>query len=310
MARFLSKHLGKVALMTAAALWASCSDAKEEKPADNSLNESKPVELSNSTKSLDSIAGEQYEEQNFHSKGISVHISKLTPVDEEPNQDLDIIKKVILSKAKVFSGIHKSFFKNDSLSKKISFDISLDKRGKIEDVVIKSTRTDNDYFDKSLVDYLKQIRFRGANSSTFTLNFEFYIPYPMDSSLAGFLYGSPGNIEIITKTSATFNESDIVIADGCSLTAEEIYETTRKRIHGLRHIYRKYLKEKPEFDGMVVLNLKIAASGAVENVDVKSSTTGYQEFDAEIAKQISQWEFPKSKTGGNVTIPFTFYESH
>ena len=31
MAKFLSKHLGKVALMTAAALWASCSDAKEEK---------------------------------------------------------------------------------------------------------------------------------------------------------------------------------------------------------------------------------------------------------------------------------------
>ena len=32
MAKFLSKHLGKVALMTAAALWASCSEAKEEKP--------------------------------------------------------------------------------------------------------------------------------------------------------------------------------------------------------------------------------------------------------------------------------------
>ena len=32
MAKFLSKHLGKLALMTAAALWASCNDAKEEKP--------------------------------------------------------------------------------------------------------------------------------------------------------------------------------------------------------------------------------------------------------------------------------------
>ena len=31
MAKFLSKHIGKLALMTAAALWASCSDAKEEK---------------------------------------------------------------------------------------------------------------------------------------------------------------------------------------------------------------------------------------------------------------------------------------
>ena len=108
---------------------------------------------------------------------------------------------------------------------------------------------------------------------------------------------------------ATFNESDIVIAEGTSLTAEEIYETIRNRIPGLRHIYHKYLKKKPTFDGMVVLNLKIAASGVVENVDAKSSTTGYQEFDAEIVKTVSRWKFPKSKTGGNVTIPFTFYES-
>lgn len=31
MFNFFGKHLGKLALMTAAALWASCSDAKEEK---------------------------------------------------------------------------------------------------------------------------------------------------------------------------------------------------------------------------------------------------------------------------------------
>ncbi|WP_290949040.1 TonB family protein [Fibrobacter sp.] len=67
------------------------------------------------------------------------------------------------------------------------------------------------------------------------------------------------------------------------------------------------LTKHPVFKGTIVLNLKIAASGAVENVDVKSSTTDYPEFDADIVKAVSSWMFPKSKAGGNVTIPFTFY---
>jgi len=47
----------------------------------------------------------------------------------------------------------------------------------------------------------------------------------------------------------------------------------------------------------------------VEKAVVKSSTTGYQEFDEDIAKKVNNsWKFPKSKTGGNVTVPFTFRE--
>ena len=49
-------------------------------------------------------------------------------------------------------------------------------------------------------------------------------------------------------------------------------------------------------------------SGDVEKAAVKSSTTDYQEFDAEIVKAVSRWKFPKTKTGGNVTIPFAFRE--
>lgn len=77
---------------------------------------------------------------------------------------------------------------------------------------------------------------------------------------------------------------------------------------GLRHIFNKHLNIKPEFNGTVILDLKIAANGAVENAVIKSSTTDYPEFDAEIVKAVSRWKFPKSKTGGNVTIPFNFQE--
>lgn len=77
---------------------------------------------------------------------------------------------------------------------------------------------------------------------------------------------------------------------------------------GLRHIFNKHLNIKPKFNGTVILDLKINANGDVENVVTKSSTTSYQEFDAEIIKAVSRWKFPKSKTGGNVTIPFNFQE--
>ena len=60
---------------------------------------------------------------------------------------------------------------------------------------------------------------------------------------------------------------------------------------------------------MVTLNLKISASGDVEKAVVKSSTTGYQEFDEDIAKKVNNsWKFPKNRAGGNVTVPFTFRE--
>ena len=79
---------------------------------------------------------------------------------------------------------------------------------------------------------------------------------------------------------------------------------------GLRHIFNKHLNIKPEFNGTVILDLKIAANGAVENAIVKSSTTGNQEFDRDVVKAVSRWKFPKSKTGGSVTIPFTFREDN
>lgn len=309
MAKFLSKHLGKMALMTAAALWASCNAAKEEKTASNTLDETKPAEISSSTKSTEAFASEQYEEQNFEIEEASVHISKLSPADKEPNQDLSIVKKVILSNGKTLSRIYKSFFKNDSAYRQISFDIRLDKKGNIKDITVKSSKTGNDSFDKNIVDYLKQIRFRGVSSSTFSLNFNFHIPEPMDNSISGgVLYGISGNITILTKASVTLKEWNIEISDGSSFTTEEIYKAVQKRIQGLRHIYRKHLKKKTKFNGTVILNLKINANGDVENVVIKSSTTSYQEFDAEIVKAVSRWKFPKSKTGGNVTIPFNFQE--
>ena len=63
MAKFLSKHLGKLALMTAAALWASCSDAKEEKVDEHATPKtqaSQSKDIQNAIKNINKNANSKY----------------------------------------------------------------------------------------------------------------------------------------------------------------------------------------------------------------------------------------------------------
>ena len=63
MAKFLSKHLGKLALMTAAALWASCSDAKDERAEEHATPKtqaSQSEEIQNAIKNINKDANSKY----------------------------------------------------------------------------------------------------------------------------------------------------------------------------------------------------------------------------------------------------------
>ena len=63
MAKFLSKHLGKLALMTAAALWASCSDAKDERAEEHATPKtqaSQSEEIQNAIKNINKNANSKY----------------------------------------------------------------------------------------------------------------------------------------------------------------------------------------------------------------------------------------------------------
>ena len=63
MAKFLSKHLGKLALMTAAALWTSCSDAKEEKVDEHATPKtqaSQSKDIQNAIKNINKNANSKY----------------------------------------------------------------------------------------------------------------------------------------------------------------------------------------------------------------------------------------------------------
>ena len=132
-----------------------------------------------------------------------------------------------------------------------------------------------------------------------------------DSLLYGLLYGSGGGIMAKTKGVVQApKESDIVIEKGYNLDERSVLKTIRQRTPGLRHIYNKNLKKKPEFSGTVVLKLNVDEQGAVEKADVDSSTTGYDEFDEDIRRAVSRWIFEKKKVRGTFKIPFKFYEKN
>ena len=86
-------------------------------------------------------------------------------------------------------------------------------------------------------------------------------------------------------------------------------KVVRQRTPGLRHIYNKFLKKKPGFQGKVTLKFTIAPGGEVISIAIASSTTGFSEFDAQVKSAVGRWTFSKVKSGNTtVTIPFTFTE--
>jgi TonB family protein len=129
--------------------------------------------------------------------------------------------------------------------------------------------------------------------------------------LAGLLGGGGGGIATKAKGSIkTPSERDIDMgAGGGSRSAADIMKVVRQRTPGLRHIYNKFLKKKPGFQGKVTLKFTIAPGGEIISISIASSTTGYGEFDGEIKTAVSRWKFSKVKSGNTtVTIPFTFSE--
>ena len=105
-------------------------------------------------------------------------------------------------------------------------------------------------------------------------------------------------------------DTDIEWGSGpSSRSAADIMKVVRQRTPGLRHIYNKYLKKKPGFQGKVTLKFTIAPGGEIISLSLVSSTTDYSEFDNEIKKSVGRWTFSKVKSGNTtVTIPFTFTE--
>jgi len=129
--------------------------------------------------------------------------------------------------------------------------------------------------------------------------------------LGGLLGGGGGAISTKARGSVKPPSArDIDMGSGGgSRSASEIMRVVRARTPGLRHVYNKFLKQKPGFAGKVTLTFTISPGGQIIKINIRSSTTGYGEFDRAIMGKVRRWSFKKIKSGNTtVTIPFTFSE--
>ena len=101
---------------------------------------------------------------------------------------------------------------------------------------------------------------------------------------------------------------ELSVAGGVDADKALILKIIRLRIPGLRHIYNKHLKRNPSFSGTIVFRLNINAGGAVQKVQIDSTTTGNRAFDEDVQKAVSYWKFPKMNSDEVATFPIRFYE--
>lgn len=106
-----------------------------------------------------------------------------------------------------------------------------------------------------------------------------------------------------------------VVVEGRDIDVKTFFKVYRQRVHGLRFVCDKNVKRRSdlasEFEGRIVLTLKIASSGEVENVQIKSTTIAenspFSAINEDVKESVSHWKFPKTKNGATFSFPISFY---
>ena len=179
MANVFSKYLGKLALMAASVLWASDVDdavkyVESEYPSlATLLNTSSTTVLYGCCET----ENEYLDEFSFEDKGVFVEVYKWTKHGKKGYRDFKIVERTVRGEIKKLFEAYKSFFEKEQLyMHTVSLSVSLGKKGAVKNVEIKSAETGYETFDKQIADRVKQLNFKGFTSSSFSLDFNFYIP--------------------------------------------------------------------------------------------------------------------------------------
>ena len=307
MANVFSKYLGKLALMAASVLWASdVDDAVKYVESEYSslaalLNTSSTTVLYGCCET----ENEYLDEFSFEDKGVFVEVYKWTKHGKKGYRDFKIVERTVRGEIKKLFEAYKSFFEKEQLyMHTVSLSVSLGKKGAVKNVEIKSTEAGYETFDKQIADRVKQLSFKGFTSSSFSLDFNFYIPIK-ELQLSNWAEWQQALINGLVKAP---KKSDIAVVYGFGLDVNYIWYVCRRRTPMLRHLYKKYLRKNPKFSGTVVLKIDVGFGGLIEKIEIDSSTTGYKEFDEDVRNFVSRWFFGEKQIQGSVKIPFTFYE--
>ena len=326
MAKNFSKYLGKIALMTAAVLWAGCGDSEKK------VNETVPQT---------SVKAEPQQ------------------VQEQPKKDIvDSVKeaKSYMKRVTVLYGTRGRSDLNGSDGESIGNALAGRLNGeKSADKVVSAESSDSDSIavtEQPKDSLLKRAARIAKVKSEMGMIRALYGVVEEDMGRAVALYGVRPPREIIMPDGPReihqprpvarcyvkeLTEEDVVVGEGSDIDVQTLLKVFRQRSPGIRHICNKNLytnlkyraKRTKEFEGTIVFEMKIAPSGKVENVEIKSSMARFNkemmfapsgkvenveirssmvQFSEEIRKSITRWVFSKTQNGGTFTFPVNLYE--
>ncbi len=279
MAKNFSKFLGKVALMTAAALWAGCNDSDKKSDVSQSQILGNAAQSANSSLSADTLVSENEFAESSASDSVAVI---------EPAKDSLFKKAARIAKVKSEMGMIRALY------------------GVVEE------------------DMGRAVALYGVRPPR-----EIIMP------------DGPREIHQPKPVPRCFvkelTDEDVIAGKDNDIDVEYFLKVFRQRSPGIRHICNKNLytnlkyraKRTKEFEGTIVFEMKIAPSGKVENVEIKSSMARFNkemkfapsgkvenveirssmvQFSEEIRKSITRWVFSKSRKGGTFIFPVNLYE--
>ncbi len=139
-----------------------------------------------------------------------------------------------------------------------------------------------------------------------------YAPVPANGKLASKQYYiSPSTTATKTKdesddkpqeipVSGTASYENLTILGGLDeASATQVLDAAKTKIESM---YLQHLHLDASLAGRVVLSITLKADGSIDDVTVKSSTTGNDKFDKALKAEVKKLRFPASSDGGKVII--------
>lgn len=86
-------------------------------------------------------------------------------------------------------------------------------------------------------------------------------------------------------------------------------DVLQKNMGRLTYIYNKYLRQNPEFRGLIRVVVTVAANGRVSNVELKSSNMSNPDFARDIMNAIRKFRYDTIESGSlQVEYPLSFFK--
>ena len=268
MAKNFSKYLGKIALMTAAVLWAGCNDSDkkaETSVGQNMRNAERPmatVKVHDDPKPVGRIL-EKEESSVDENASAESSDSDSVAVTEQPKDSL-LKRAARIAKVKSEIGMIRALY------------------GVIEEdmgraVALYGVRPPREII---MPDGPREIHQPRPVARC-------YVKELIEQDVA---VGEGSDIDVQTLLKV-FRQRSPSIRHICN---KNIYKNVKYRA-----------KRTKEFEGETVFEMKVSPKGNVEKVEIKSTD---DQFSEEIRKSITRWVFSKTQKGGTFTFPVNLYE--